>query len=156
AYRGHSLSLLAKVLALRNVTITNLSPTPQVLKVCEKMGFSPMDKSERIVVPMPTRCVLFDSCTVLTERSEIERVLGGEQLKIFREHRLPHNHHALIRSSDGDCYVMMNRAPKTVRGRIRLPFGRVHHISALDVFLKHLGRLVLTAVTDLRVVALIV
>jgi hypothetical protein len=51
---------------------------------------------------------------------------------------------------------MMNRTLKTIGGKFRLPFARVHHIGAPDVFVQHLEKLVLRVATSLKVAAMIV
>src|SRR6516165_5062621 len=66
-YRAHSLALHAKVIADKSVTVTNLSPTPHVLKLLEKIGFSLMDKSERIILPVVTKLTFVYSYTTTTE-----------------------------------------------------------------------------------------
>ncbi len=156
AYRGQSLALLSNILARRGLTITNLSPTPQVLKICQKLGFKTLDKSERIILPSPAPA-LWRNVEVLTDRRAIEGALRGEPLKILRDHQLPHNRHALVCAPEGSCHVVMNRTWKTLKGKLRLPMGRVHHVSAPDLFVRYLDRL--DAVGDrthFRVVALVV
>ncbi len=155
-YRAHSLALHAKVLADESVAITNLSPTAQVLKLLEKLGFTLMDKSERIILPVITPRTFADRCEVLTGARDLERALHGEPLRFFRDHQLPYNHHALLRAPEGDCYIMMNRSPKTIGGKLRLPFARVHHIGAPEVFARHTERIVARIAVSLRVVAMIV
>jgi hypothetical protein len=155
-YRSHSLALHAKVVADKSVTVTNLSPTPQVLKLMEKLGFTLMDKSERIILPIATAKTFLDRCEILTEARAIEEAIEGEHLRFFRDHQLPYNHHALLRTRAGDCYVMMNRTLKTIRGNLRLPFARVHHISAPDIFVRHLEKFVVRIATTLKVPAMIV
>jgi acetoacetyl-CoA synthetase len=155
-YRAHSLALHAKVIADKSVTVTNLSATPQVLKLLEKMGFTLMDKSERIVLPVVTLRTFIDRCEILTKAGAIEGALEGEGLRFFRDHQLPYNHHILLRAPAGDCYVMMNRALKTIRGNLRLPFARVHHIGAPDIFVRHLEKLVVRVAASIKVVAMIV
>ena len=155
-YRAHSLALHAKIVADRNVTITNLSPTQQVLKLLQKLGFTLMDKSERIILPVVTPRALLDRCEVLTEADAVERALSGEHLRFFRDHRLPFNHHMLLRTPAGDCYVMMNRSVKAVWKNLRLPFGRVHHISAPQVFVRHSAKLAARTAASLKVAAMIV
>jgi acetoacetyl-CoA synthetase len=155
-YRAHSLALHAKVLADKSVTITNLSPTQQVLKLLQKLGFTLMDKSERIILPVVTPQALLGRCEILTEADEVGRALTGEHLRFFRDHRLPFNHHVLVRTPAGDCYVMMNRSTKAVWRNLRLPFGRVHHISAPHVFVRHLEKLAVRVAASFKVVAMIV
>jgi hypothetical protein len=155
-YRAHSLALHAKVLADKGVAVTNLSPTAQVLKLLVKLGFTLMDKSERVIVPVVTPGTLMDRCEILTEARAVESALDGDRLRFFRDHQLPYNHHVLVRALEGDCYLMMNRSLKAIRGRLRLPFARVHHIGAPEVFTRHTEKLVARIAASLRVVAMIV
>jgi acetoacetyl-CoA synthetase len=155
-YRAHSLALHAKVLSDKSVTVTNLSAIPQVLKLLEKMGFTLMDKSQRIILPVVTTQTFVDPCDILTDPVAVEGALEGEPLRLFRDHRLLYNHHILLRTPVGDCYVMVNRSWKTIRGNLRLPFARVHHIGAPDIFVRHLGKLVVRVAASLKVVAMIV
>jgi hypothetical protein len=155
-YRAHSLALHAKVIADKSVTVTNLSPTPHVLKLVEKLGFTLMDKSERIIFPVVTTQTFLDRCEILSEARAVEDALDGERLRFFRDHQLPYHHHILLRTRAGDCYLMMNRALKTIHGNLRFPFARVHHISAPDIFVRHLEKLVVRVIASLKVVAMIV
>ena len=155
-YRAHSLALHAKVIADKSITVTNLSPTAQVLKLLQKMGFTLMDKSERIILPVVTTRTFMDRCEVLTKASTVQGALEGESLRFFQDHQLPFNHHVLLRTHVGDCYVVMNRSFKTVAGNLRLPFARVHHIGAPDIFVRHLEKLALRVAASLKVVAMIV
>jgi acetoacetyl-CoA synthetase len=155
-YRAHSLALHAKVVADKNVTVTNLSPTSQVLKLLGKLGFKLMDKSERIILPVVTKQTFVDRCEILTEGGAVEGALEGERLQFFRDHQLPHNHHILLRTPAGDCYVMMNRTLKTIRGSLRFPFARVHYIGAPYIFVRHLEKLVLRVAASFKIVAMIV
>ena len=156
AYRAHSLALHAKVIADKSVTVTNLSPTAQVLKLLEKLGFTLMDKSERIILPVVTLRTFTDRCEILTEPSAVQNALNGENLSFFRDHQLPFHHHVLLRTAVGDCYMMMNRTLKAVGGSLRLPFARVHHIGLPEVFVHHLEKLVVRVAASLKVVAMIV
>jgi len=155
-YRAHSLALHAKALADQTVAVTSLSPTRQVLRVLAKFGFTQMDKSERVILPVVTPRTFTDGCEILTDPRAIERAVAGDNLRFFRDHQLPYNHHALVRTAEGDCYLMMNRSPKAIRGNVRFPFARVHYLERPDVFVRHTEKLVARIAASLRVVALIV
>jgi hypothetical protein len=155
-YRAHSIALHARAVADKSLEITSLSPTPGVLKLLQRMGFAMMDKSERIVVPVPTPRSLIDACEIITDPRALQRILHGDQLRFFQQHQLPHNRHALLRTREGACYLMMNRTMKAIRAALRLPFARVHHISAPEVFTRHSENVVARIAVSLRVVALIV
>jgi hypothetical protein len=156
AYRAHSLALHAKVIADKSVTVTNLSPTVQVLKLLEKLGFTLMDKSERIILPVVTPRSFMDRCEILTRPSAVQNALNGENLRFFQDHQLPFHRHVLLRTAAGDCYVMMNRTLKTVGGSLRVPFARVHYIGVPELFVRHLEKLVARVAVSFKVVAMIV
>jgi acetoacetyl-CoA synthetase len=155
-YRAYSLALHAKVIADQSITVTNLSPTARVLKLLEKLGFTLMDKSERIILPIVTPRTFMDRCEILTSPGAVHDALDGENLRFFQDHQLPFNRHILLRAAAGDCYVMMNWTSKTIGGSLRLPFARVHHIGAPEVFARHLEKLVVRVAVSLKVVAMIV
>jgi hypothetical protein len=156
AYRAYSLALHAKVIADKNITVTNLSPTAQVLKLLEKQGFTLMDKSERIILPVVTVQTFMDRSEILTNTGAIQHALEGESLRFFQDHQLPFNHHVLLRTPMGDCYIILNRTLKAIQGSLRLPFARVHHIGSPEIFVRHLAKLVMHIATSLKVVATIV
>jgi hypothetical protein len=109
AYRAHSLALHAKVIADKSVTVTNLSPTAQVLKLLEKLGFTLMDKSERIILPVVTPRTFMDRCG-----SSPGRALSGHshrrELAFFGTISCRSIGHILLRTAVGDCCAMMDRA----------------------------------------------
>jgi hypothetical protein len=114
-----------------------------------------MDKTERIILPVVTPGMFTRRCQVLTGRDEVWRALDGEALRFFRDHHLPYNHHVLLRAPEGDCYVMLNRSPKAV-GRVRLPFGRIHYVSAPEIFVRYLEAATVRIAVALKVVALMI
>lgn len=154
-YRVHSLSLLTKVLASGADAITNITPTAQVLKVCEKIGFTTIDKSERIIWPSPTGLGR-RGVKILTRREDVEPALSGEQLRICRDHALPWSHHAVILATQGECYLMMNRSEKAIKGDMRLPFARIYHLSNAEIFVNYADCLALAMAIDHKVVGMIV
>lgn len=155
-YRGRSIMLLAKAVALEDVTLTALSPTPQVLRMCEKLGFEVLGQSQRIVFPALDPRRLLDRCEILTDLPAVEAALEGEARKLCRDHRLPFHRHLLVRSAIGDCHVMLNRSLKHVGKGVRVPVARVHHVSAPDVFRRYLDRIALAAAVQFRTVAMVV
>jgi hypothetical protein len=154
-HRSDSLALLSKILALKGVEITNLTPTPALLEMFQKLKYTLFDRTERIVFACPTPALL-RSCTILTDAEAISAVAGDEVRRFVRDHRLPYNRHVLIRSAEGDCYVMFDRSYKAIRGSTRLPFARVHHVSNARVFARNAARLVVRVMATSQVVGMIV
>jgi hypothetical protein len=155
AYRGRSLDLLSKVVDQHDVTVTALSPAPHVLPILQMLRFETLDTSERIIVPSPLP-TSSRKVAILTDQASIEGALDADSLTIMRHHTLPYNKHLLVLAPEGSCYVLMNRSYKTIAGNIRVPMGRVHHVSSPDVFIRYVDRVILAAVTRLRVAALVV
>ncbi len=154
AYRAHSLPLFVKLLADRQAVVTNLSPTPQVLEMMLKLGFTRLDMTQRILVP--SLAGLFGKARVVTGRAALERELTGEPLRFLRDHDLPFHRHALVRAPEGSCYLMANRSSKQVRRGLRLPFARVHHVSAPDVLVRHAPQVALRLALAFGVVGVVV
>jgi hypothetical protein len=154
-HRGDSLALLSKILALKGVEITNLTPTPALLEMFQKLKYTLFDREERVIFACPTPAIA-RPCTILTEPEAISAVAGADVRRLVRDHRLPHNRHVLVRSAEGDCYVMFDRSYKAVRGSIRLPFARVHHMSNARVFARHAARVVVKVIATSHVVGMIV
>ncbi len=155
AYRNRSLDLIARALDQKGTTITALSPAPHVLAIFKLLKFEMLDTSERIIVPSPLPR-FGAAAEVLTDPREIECRLETEALEIFRHHQLPYNKHLLVLAPEGGCHVVLNRSLKTVAGRLRVPMGRVHHVSSPDVFVRHADRIVIAAVASFRVAGLVV
>jgi hypothetical protein len=154
-HRDGSLALLSKILALKGVEITNLTPTPALLQMFEKLKYTLFDRTERVVFPCLSPA-LARPCSILTDPAAIAEVAGDEVRRFVLDHRLPYNRHVLIRSDEGDCYVMFDRSYKAIRGSTRLPFARVHHISNAPVFARHAARLVLKVMATSRVFGLVI
>jgi hypothetical protein len=154
-HRADSLALLSKILALKSVEITNLTPSPPLLEMFQKLKYKVFDRTERVVFASPTPA-LARPCTILTDPDAISAVAGDGVRQFVRDHRLPYNRHVLIRSVEGDCYVMFDRSYKAVSGSTRLPFARVHHVSNARVFARHAARLVLKVMATSRVVGMII
>jgi hypothetical protein len=157
AYRRRSLELVAQMLedSGHATTITALSPAPHVLAIFKLLKFEMLDTSERVIVPSPLPAMR-RKAVVLTDPLRIEPLLDAEARVVFRHHQLPHNKHMLVRAPEGDCHVVMNRSRKRLPGGIRLPLGRLHHVSSPNVFVRHADRVVIAAAARFAVAALVI
>lgn len=114
------------------------------------------DASQRIILPLPTVGGGAWRCRIHSDPRTLEAMLDEEARKVMHDHAFPHVHNFLIRTAMGDCHVVANRSPKSVRNGLLLPFARVHHISNVDVFIGALGRFRLEVAMRMAVVGLIV
>lgn len=154
---GHGLALFGEVLGMEDMTITALTPSTASSEVCRnKFGMTEFDASQRIILPVPTVVGGGLRCRIHSDPKILEAMLDEDARKIMHDHAFPHVHNFLIRTTMGDCHVVVNRSPKRVRKGLQLPFARVHHISNVNVFLRALARFRLEIPVRMGVVGLIV
>jgi hypothetical protein len=107
-YRSHGLRLLRAVLAQRQYHFTDLSPSGNVVALNRTLGFEPLDTTTALVPHHPV--LRKRGARVLDDPAALGRVLSGEDLRIFEDHReaAATIHLALIRDG-AHCYVVARR-----------------------------------------------
>lgn len=109
-FRGWSLRLPLSLISLKGYTFTNLTVPARHTSLFEKMGFEAI--SRRLVVfrlGLQIHRLLRRSPEVLEDPDQIEPILSGEHLRIFRDH-LPYDcSHYLVRDADDYCYAVTKR-----------------------------------------------
>jgi hypothetical protein len=76
---------------------------------------------------------------------------NNEDLKIYNDHLKFKCSHILIRSKNGDCYILANRTR-----RKNIPFGQVHYLSDPRIFFKYINILNARICLRLKVFGLLV
>jgi len=155
-YRHQSLSLLMPALRLPGVTITNFSPTPDVLAICHKLGFKDLPAKQRIVLPVPLPRWGSRHVKVITDAAEVRKRAMPEQLRLIDDHSLPHHRYVWVDSPQGGCLLILNRVYKRVFGKLKLPFVRIHHISDAELCLRSISQAVTSCARQFGVVGAIV
>jgi hypothetical protein len=108
-YRSFGLRLLNALLAQKGYSFTDLSPSGNVVPLNIRMKFSHLDVATALVPNLPwpfwsTRV------RVISEPEEIERILRGRDLKIYRDHaRTAAALHVVVTQDDKNCYVIFRR-----------------------------------------------
>lgn len=128
-HRAQGLRLVRAMLARPGYTFTDLSPSGNVVALDERLGFVHLDTSGALVVntpPLPRRGV-----RLVTERAEIERLLQGDELRIYRDHADAAASRHLVVVRDGRaCHVVWRRVT-----RKNLPvFAAVLHVGDRRLF----------------------
>ena len=126
-HRAHGLRLLRALLGQRGYDFTDLSPSGNVVALNERLKFQHLDTTTALVpnVPRPARGV-----RLVTDPADIERVLDGDDLRIFLDHRDAAAARHLVLQADGrQCYVIVR---KDRRRGIPL-FATVLHASDPDL-----------------------
>jgi hypothetical protein len=130
-YRQRSISLLLPLFAMRDYTITDMTPSRTVYQIQKKLGFKDLDASGRVLLPFGRRLSgpKAPRTHIIHEPSQIKNKLEGENLKIFNDHINYPCCHLLAVADDRHCYIVYARQKNR-----RLPYAHVHYISDPDFF----------------------
>ena len=134
-YRSEGLPLLFRVLRMKDVTVTNFTGN-RVASILTKFGFKPIDKTLKILLPIPARG---DGCELIFDTSRIAPYLDTHNRRIFEDHRDFKYPFVLLNARDGVSLLSFNKVK-----RKRLPVLEVHYLSGRDVFLKHIRHVLLS------------
>lgn len=108
AYRAHGLRLLRALLAQRDVTFTDLSPSGPVVALDERLGFRRIDTPTSLVPALPWPAT--GGVVVSSDPAYIELTLRGADRAIHRDHRdAAAARHVVITRGDEYCYVVLRR-----------------------------------------------
>lgn len=130
-YRAHSLALLAPLLDLPEVTLTDLSATPEVEFWLKRWRFTVLETA--VVVLRPRR-----PWDIASERGigihhghdAVGARLVGDEARIFADHsRVAQCRHLVVENDQGHCYLVYS--PVRSHGHA---FGLVHYVGDPDVF----------------------
>jgi hypothetical protein len=130
AYRGHSLSLLRPLLRMQDITVTDLTPAPDVSRILERFGFLRLESRFRMMFPLPEFGTQRQAPEITRDAERLEGILDVDDLKIFRDHQVFEKckHLALI-SSDTYCYMVY-----TVTTDSRMGVCHIHYVSDTTIF----------------------
>jgi hypothetical protein len=137
-YRGHGLRMLRAVLAQPDYHFTDLSPSGNVVPLNRRLRFESLETDTALALNLPlpwSRRV-----AVVTDETEIERLLDGADQRIFADHRgAAAVGHVVISTGSEHCYVVFRRDR---RKHLRL-FASLLHVGNPELLARHraaLGR----------------
>jgi len=133
-YRSRSIALLLPVLAMKDYTITDLSPSRRVSRIQKKLGFKDLDATCRLLLPFGGRLGRRASANlkITLDHAAIAGRLQGEQLRLFNDHSGYQCSHLLAEVEDKSCYLVFTRLK-----RKNMPYAHIHYISDLAVFARN-------------------
>lgn len=127
-YRTASILLLKPLLAIRDCTILNLTPTQRSYEIFSKLGFRPLE-SESILLP-PLAPVGSFLGSFWTDPQAIAASLSTDDREIFeRLSTVSDIGHVLIRYKHRECYVVASR--RKIKG---VTIADVHYMSDRSLF----------------------
>jgi hypothetical protein len=130
-YRSRAISLLLPLFAMRDHTITDLTPSRKVYRIQKKLGFKDLDARGRVLLPFGRRLFAPKSprIQITHEPSLIKSKLAGGHLKILNHHLNYPCSHLLAAAEDRYCYIIYAKQKNK-----RLNYAHVHFISDPDFF----------------------
>ena len=133
-YRHASILLLKPILAMRDCTIVNWTPTDRAYEIFEKLGFRKLESHQVLLPPLASPASFFGA-TITTDARTIESTLSIDDRTIFEDLRSCNRvHHAVLRAANRTCYLIV-----TARRYKRVPFAEVQYATDLDLFWKYRG-----------------
>jgi hypothetical protein len=133
SHRQHSMRLAMTVIGQPGLHFTDFSPTAVVGGTLRFLKFQPLDDRQLVLPNLPGP----GTGKVLHRTTDIEQVLAGDALQIWRDHcGYPWLHHVLVGRPGQWCHVIYKR-----RMFRRLPAAELLHVSHADRLAPHRGRL---------------
>ncbi len=150
-HRSHSLPMLLKLLADKNLTYVNLTPTRDMFRLFSSLRFAKLDECKLLFPPLlrlpslrPWRGRL------LTRPEEIRAVLSGDDLDVFENHATSRCCHAAVVERERVAYVAGARRML----RRNMFFAELLHVSNPSLLVPQFERLVWLMCRRLRAVAI--
>lgn len=131
-HRAMSLMLLKPLLAMRDVTLTDFSPSPRVLEISRRLGFQILDDRMHVLpsLPLPRRTAAV--VHTLDTEAQAARVLSPADLALYRDHQALDCEHLVAKAGDEYCYVV-----HTGHRQRLLRYRRVQYLSHPALFARH-------------------
>ena len=130
-YRSRAISLLLPLFAMRDYTITDLTPSRKVYRIQKKLGFKDLDAEGRVLLPFGRRLFQpgYAPINLTHDFATIEQNLEGQDLKILNDHKSYRCFHFLLSGKDRYCYIIYLKLK-----RKRIPYVHLHYISDPELF----------------------
>lgn len=128
-YRFQGLKLLKALLAQKDYTFTDFSPSGNVPALNAKLGFRPIDTTTWLVPNLPWPSTA-RSGTIISKPTAIETTLSGHELELYRDHAAAAAaRHVVLKRGEESCYVVFRKDR-----RKQLPlFASLLHVSNPDL-----------------------
>lgn len=149
-HRTHSLPMLFRLLADKNLTYVNLTPTREMFRLFSGLRFVKLDEAKLLIPPLLNLSGLRPwRGRLVTRPDEIRAALTGDDLKVFENHVDTRCCHAAVVDGDRVAYVAAGRRML----RKNLPFAELLHVGNAAVLAPQFERLVWLMCRRLRAVA---
>lgn len=130
-YRSRAIFMILPLHAMKDYTITDLTPSKKVYKIQNKLGFKDLETQARLLLPFGRRLFQpkFSPINLTHDLAAIEQKLEGQNLNIFNDHKHYPCLHFLLTGQDRYCYIIYTKLR-----RKRTQHVHLHYISDPDLF----------------------
>ena len=130
-YRSRAIFMILPLHAMKDYTITDLTPSKKVYKIQNKLGFKDLETKGRLLLPFGRRLFQpkYSPINLTHDLAAIEQKLEGQNLKIFNDHKHYPCCHFLLTGEDRYCYIIYTKLR-----RKRIQHVHLHYISDPDLF----------------------
>jgi hypothetical protein len=130
-YRSRAIFLILPLLGMKGYTITDLTPSKNVYRIQNKLGFKDLETKGRLLLPFGRRLFQpkYSPINVTHDLATIEQKLEGQNLKIFNDHKHYPCFHFLLTCKDRYCYIIYTKLR-----RKRIQHAHLHYISDPNQF----------------------
>lgn len=109
SHRLHSITLLRALLAQPGYHFTDLSPSGNTVPVNTRLKFDRLDTAAALLPNLPWPAWP-GACRITSDPADLERMLTGDALQIYRDHRHARAARHVVIEQDGErCYVIFRR-----------------------------------------------
>lgn len=149
--KGFGRLLFSELIKLTDYTIITLPPPLKTLKMHITHGFKELEDSYRLILPIPSISGFLNNCSVLFKSEDLRNNLNTKELKIYNDHLKCKCIHLLIKTKEGNCYIISKRIM-----RKKMLFAEIHYLSNLFIFLKHIDSIRVNIPLNLKVLGLLI
>jgi len=130
-YRSRAIFLILPLYAMKDYTITDLTPSKNVYKIQNKLGFKDLETKGRLLLPFGRRLFQpkYSPINLTHDLAAIRQKLEGQNLKFFNDHKHYPCFHFLLTGKDRYCYIIYTKLR-----RKRIQHVHLHYISDPDLF----------------------
>jgi len=134
AYRHASILLLKPVLAMRDCTIVNWTPTDRAYEIFKKLGFRELETHQVLLPPLASPTTFVGASFAFDART-IEATLHADDRALYEDlQSCSRVHHVVLRAGAHTSYLIA-----TERRYKRVPFAELQYASDYDLFWKYRG-----------------
>jgi hypothetical protein len=126
--------LMRPVLRLSDHTLTDFTPTDRIVVISQRLGFSTMDGTLRVLLPFAFQRKVGAGERMITgqDGDAIRATLDRKDGHVFDDHQLPGIGHLVTTDQDEYCYVVYARVERYVT-----PYCYILYISNKPLFARH-------------------